>query len=236
MSFDTSWEESIYSKKLQNNKYPYGELVSVFFNSLRFLPQKLLENKKDIKVLELGSGAGNNLSFIAENGFDVYGIDGSKSACENTKSNLKNQNIKILHAYFDNLPFKDNSIDIVIDREATYCGNLKDIKSWWSEANRVLKQGGIVISFKFDDSHPDLKKIKNLLIKAKKVENNTYRNIQDGAFKDTGIAHFSSYDELFEIFSFCEIMSITKNENKIIYNNSNNKFNYSEWIIVGVKR
>ena len=36
---------------------------------------------ENIKVLELGSGAGNNLWLFAENCFDTYGIDGSKSAC-----------------------------------------------------------------------------------------------------------------------------------------------------------
>lgn len=235
MSFDNAWEEQIYSNNLHINRYPYGELVSAFFNSLKFLPKTKLENKKEIKILELGCGSGNNLSFIHEAGFDAFGVDGSASACSIAKENI-HENIKIAHAYFDDLPFGDNSIDIVIDRESTYCGTLEDIKTWWSEANRVLKKGGIVIAFMFSDEHPDLEKIQNATIQAKKIENNTYTDIQEGAFSGTGTAHFTSYQEIFDIFSFCEIMSINKHESRIVYNNSNSKFNYSEWIIVGVKK
>lgn len=31
MSFDTNWENEIYSQEKHINRYPYGELVSVFF-------------------------------------------------------------------------------------------------------------------------------------------------------------------------------------------------------------
>lgn len=145
MSFDNSWESLIYGKNKHINQYPYGELVSVFFNSLKYLPEDIRKNRKTTKVLELGCGAGNNLWFINELGFQVYGIDGSKTACEIGKNNLKNRGADSVHiqqAYFDKLPFDDNSIDIVIDRESTYCGTSKNIKKWWVEANRVLKRGG----------------------------------------------------------------------------------------------
>jgi len=143
MSFDNSWEEDIYSRGHHINKYPYGELISVFFNSLRYLNTDI-EDKSKIKVLELGCGAGNNLWFFAENGFDTYGIDGSESACKIAQNSCENrgQNVNIQQAYFDSLPFNNNSIDIIIDRESTYCGTKLDIKRWWDEANRVLKVGG----------------------------------------------------------------------------------------------
>ena len=143
MSFDESWEDNIYAKDSHKNKYSYGELVSVFFNSLKCLNTNV-NTKKETKILELGCGTGNNLWFFAENGFDTYGIDGSQSACNIAKllCDDRGVNVNIKQAYFDNLPFEDSSIDIIIDRESTCCGTKKDIKNWWNEANRVLKVGG----------------------------------------------------------------------------------------------
>ena len=63
MSFDNSWETSIYSKGKHINSYPYGELVSVFFNSLKYLKTGI-KTKEEMKILELGCGAGNNLWFF----------------------------------------------------------------------------------------------------------------------------------------------------------------------------
>lgn len=237
MSFDSSWEENIYSQKKHINRYPYGELVSIFFNSLQLLATNA-RDREDIKVLEIGSGTGNNLWFIAQEGFKTYSIDGSRSACKIASELCKARNVKvdIQQAYFDKMPFDDESMDIIIDREATYCGTLSDIKLWWQEANRVLKKGGLIISFKFSDTHPDLIKIKEGILKAQEIEANTYKNIESGSFHNTGIVHFSTYDELFDIFSFCDIKLINANTSSTLYNTSNNQYNYAEWIIVGVKK
>ncbi|MEA3315626.1 MAG: class I SAM-dependent methyltransferase [Campylobacterota bacterium] len=238
MSFDESWNKNVYSLGKSINKYPYGELVSIFFNSLKFLPENKLQNKKDIKVLEIGCGAGNNLWFVDENGFDTYGIDGSEIVCEYAKKNLldRNSNAQVKQAYFNDLPFDDNSIDIIFDREATCCGTLDDIKESWNEANRVLKKGGVVISFLFSDDSPYCIKANNNECINTKLENNTFTDYEEGAFAGLGKVHFTSYEEISEIFHFCNIKFINKHNNETIYDTSNNDFNYKEWIIVGVKK
>lgn len=237
MSFDYKWEKNIYSEGKHLNRYPYGELVSIFYNSLKYLDTGI-NNKSNIKILELGCGAGNNLWFFSENGFDTYGIDGSNSACNIAKElcQSKKQKVNIQQAYFDNLPFEDNSMDIIIDRESTYCGTKENIKRWWKEASRVLKVGGIIISFKFSDKNPDLLKILSGELNATKIETNTFEDIEKGTFKDTGIVHFSTYDELFEIFNFCDIKYINQHSAKTIYDTVNNQYNFDEFIIVGVKK
>ena len=237
MSYDDSWENNIYAQHKQVNRYPYGELVSTFFNALQFLDMNK-ENKSEIKVLELGSGAGNNLWFFAENGFDTYGVDGSQSACKLAEKLCfsKNQKVNIQQAYFDSLPFEDESVDIIIDRCATYCGTYENIKEWWKEANRVLKKGGLVISFRFTDTHPNFLKLKKNEISALKIADRTYTDVKKGPFKDTGIVHFSTYKELFELFNFCDIKSIHKHRSETVYDTVNNEYSYSEWIMVGVKK
>jgi 2-polyprenyl-3-methyl-5-hydroxy-6-metoxy-1,4-benzoquinol methylase len=40
------------------------------------------KSKNDVKILEVGGGAGNNLWALELDGFSVYGIDGSSTALE----------------------------------------------------------------------------------------------------------------------------------------------------------
>jgi len=235
MSFSMEWEKKVYSQNKQINRYPYGELVSIFFNSLNYLNNN---HKKNIKILELGCGTGNNVKFISELGYDVYGIDASQSACEIANNFIKENNLKatILESKFNNLPFDDNNFDMIIDREAMYCGTLNDIKESWLEANRVLKNGGVIISFMYTSDNTWCKKANEDDYIATKVEKNTFIDFKQGNFKDTGIVHFCEYDELFSIFNFLDIKLINKHTNNTVYSDGSMEFAYDEWIVVGVKK
>lgn len=90
-SFDKSWEENIYFKGKQLNVYPYDVLVSIVAKNFFHIPK---ENKKKIKVLDLGCGAGNNAKFLAENGLSVYGIDGSATAISTCKKRFKEWDLR----------------------------------------------------------------------------------------------------------------------------------------------
>ena len=59
-----TWEDQIYSKGLQLNRYPFDSVVSTVLRAKPSLPVPLT-------ALDLGSGTGNHLKFFAENGFDV---------------------------------------------------------------------------------------------------------------------------------------------------------------------
>jgi len=64
------------------------------------------------RILELGSGNGRDAVFFAKNGFEVYAIDQSNSACSNTKRWAKSNSIDHIHFIesdftkdtFDNFP------------------------------------------------------------------------------------------------------------------------------------
>jgi len=236
MSFSAEWEKEIYSKNNQINKYPYGEFISIFFNSLKFLTNK--SKKKDIKILELGCGTGNNIKFISELGYDAYGVDGSTSACSIANSFIKKNNLEatIIESKFQTLPFKDEYFDMVVDREAMYCGTLNSIKESWKEANRVLKEGGIVMSFMYTVDNIWCQKANNDNLVAIKIENNTFTDFREGNFKNTGIVHFTEYDELFEIFDFLDIKLINKHSNHTVFSDNSISFSYDEWIVIGVKK
>ena len=83
------WQGKIYGKKLQLNIFPFSEIIS-YFKNLK------VEKKNNVKILEIGCGCGNNLSFLAEEGYKVYGVDISKSAISFAKKIFKKKNLKDL--------------------------------------------------------------------------------------------------------------------------------------------
>lgn len=235
--FDQAWEDKIYSRNAQINRYPYGDLVPTFFHGLKYL-QTGAPSPGKTKVLEIGCGAGNNLWFLCRERFDVYGVDGSESACEIARKQLAGHGFEpaIHKAEFGDLPFEDQTLDIIVDREATYCGTLEDIKATWKEACRVLKKGGLVISFFYSDDHPDCVEANKNSAFASKIENNTFTDFQGGTFKDTGIAHFATRKELTEIFDFLDIKFVNKHSTTTIYESCDYHYHYSEWVVVGIKK
>jgi len=109
-------------------------------------PQPFVDLKEGEIVLDLGCGAGLDLYFYAKavgiNG-KVYGLDISeemvkKARDKKDKVEIKNVEIKCGHS--DNIPLKDNSIDIVASN-GIY--NLSpDKEAVMQEVFRVLKPGG----------------------------------------------------------------------------------------------
>jgi len=231
-NFDDIWEEN-YSKGQALNKYPYGELVSVFFNSLKYAATPVE------KILEVGCGAGNNLWFLGELGFNTYGIDGSETVVKKAKDacQLRGVEVDIRHGYFNNMPFEDDSMDVVIDRESICCGTKKAIEKSLKEVERVLKPNGIFITFRFNDNNPTLGLLEDGKLHGDKLEDGTYTNISHGTFYNIGVVNFASLEELKKQHGFLDIKYINEHTNKTVedYSGENDYF-YSEYIVVGVKK
>jgi len=232
-SFDISWEETYGSSNGKHlNKYPYGQLVTYFFRN-----KKYLQNGENSKILELGCGAGNNLPLFLNEGYDVYGIDGSKSAINIARERLKNYNNLNLDVMdFTNLKYEDNFFDMVIDRESIYANTPINIEKIYKEINRVLVSGGVFISMMYNINDYHFKKIILNDSYAKYIDINTYTNFKGGTFKGTGIVHFFTKDEVFKLCeeNNFEILSLSENISNEIYPKQMNKV--SEYILVAQKR
>lgn len=187
-SFDKSWEENVYSKGNQLNRYPYTDLISYVYR----LFSEELRTKKVLRVLELGFGGGNNILFFAQEGFETYGIEGSPSAHAFASRQVKEKNLKaeLVVGDFIKLPYNDNFFDLVIDREAVYCNVPDAIRKIIKEVHRVLKPGGRFITFMYSLEHGS-----RLLDNGKLIDANTYI-FDQGKFSGTGITHFFSREEI----------------------------------------
>lgn len=141
MSWDKTWEEIFRSKEW--GKYPSEGLVRFIARSYYKVPQR-----NDIKFLDLGCGTGANAWFLAREGFDVYAIDGSKTAIKIAKERFQNENLKaeFKAGDFIKLDYPNGFFDCVIDIAALQHNKPEYIKIVLDEVYRVLKPGGKLFS------------------------------------------------------------------------------------------
>ena len=94
------------------------------------------------QVLEVGCGIGTDLSQFAKNGAIVTGIDLTESAIALAKQRFKVMNLEgtLLVGDAENLPFPDNSFDLVYSFGVLH--HTPDTQKAVDEIHRVLKPGG----------------------------------------------------------------------------------------------
>lgn len=137
---DPKWNEIFSSREWGG--YPDTDLI-------RFMAAHFYDSKcrKDLSVLEVGCGPGANLRYLAEQGFGIFGVDGSPKAIEHAKSYLS-QYFKsgsfnhLLVGDIASMQFMDATFDAVIDIESVYANSVEDSLIIYKEILRVLKPGG----------------------------------------------------------------------------------------------
>lgn len=226
-SFSVEWEKKIYSQGLQLNKYPYDLVVSIVARKFFSTP---FNKRKNIKVLDLGCGAGNHAKFLAENGFSVYGLDGSRSAIKNCQIRFKEWGLtgQFTRGDFLNLPYSNNYFNLVLDRESLYANRKADIAQALNNVYKKLKPGGVLISFIFNTFHPHKEF-------GQQIEPNTYTNFTKGAFYKTGAAHFVDIKEVLGLYKKFKIENIIRHSLREVYDEPNSLMNIEEYIIIAKK-
>lgn len=172
------------SRNGQWSDYPPEDLI-------RFI--KRFKSKYSIqkpKLLELGCGPGSNINFFIKEGFEVFGIDLSKTAISEIKKKVGTpykKNFKI--GNFINLPWDKEYFDGVIDNFSIYANKKNDIQQTYLEIKRVLKNKGFFFSKVWGTKTLGFGN-------GIKIENNTFDNINNGPCRNMGISHFFTFNEL----------------------------------------
>ena len=186
------WEKDIYSAGKQLNKWPYIEVVSAFHKEIDFW-----DNSRPPRILEVGCGAGNNLWALATLGYEVFGVDSSKSAIAFGKKRFKELGLKVelKEASMQKLPFDDGFFDFVLDRAAITQVPLNLIPSCVKEIVRVLNKSGKLYSFGlFGENHMDR-------LSGRLLSNGSFDNFTDGVFAKVGLTSFFNMDTLTKLFN-----------------------------------
>ena len=199
---DPIWEE-LHSTRSWG-KYPAESLIRKVMRHYSGVSKK-----KDISILEIGCGAGANLSFFMEEGFNVTGIDGSESAIKNAEKLLKKKykekkdNLNLQVMKFEDFSFKNNSFDLVVDYFAIYANKVNLIKSIYSKIHKVLKTNGRFYGRVWGDLCEG-SKTGNI------IETGTSLNPKKGPCKNMGTSHFFNETEINKIFREWSEVEVTK--------------------------
>ena len=106
-----------------------------------------LPQDRNLRVLDVGCGAGLFSVLLAKEGYQVTGVDLTPDMVENARTLAEEEKTDCEFFVMDaeNLRFADESFDVVISRNLTW--TLPDVKSAYREWVRVLKKGGILLNF-----------------------------------------------------------------------------------------
>ena len=117
-------------------KYPSSDVVSFVFKNF----------KKGSTILDLGCGAGRHLKFLAENGFECYGVDYSENGVKASELLLLEHKLKanLQVASAHKLPFESDFFDGILCYGILLYNPKEVIEEAIKEMYRVLKKGSKV--------------------------------------------------------------------------------------------
>lgn len=211
MGFSPEWD-TIYQANQQMSIWPWSDLVS-------YVMRYSKPTNKNFKVLELGCGAGANISFFQYFNVDYYATEGSGSVVKYLidKYTFLSEKIKVAD-FTKKIPF-DETFDLIFDRASITHNNTEAIKSCISLISKHLKPKGIFIGIDwFSIAHSEF----NNGLFAR--DRNTKDNFPSGQFYQVGQVHFSDKSHIRELFKEFEFIKL---EHKIVsqeYPESNYQF------------
>lgn len=188
-AFDEIWEEL--HNEVEWGKYPSEEVI-------RFVARNYYrKDRPNVKILDAGCGTGAITWFLAREGFQAYGFDGSKTAVDKAITSLKNEGLSADLRVADavEMPFETNYFNAVIDSAMLYANSTQAIRQILGECYRVLKPAGKFFStglFKIGMTGYGT---------GEKFEEHTYRELTEGALAHRGTVHFFDKEQILTLWS-----------------------------------
>lgn len=140
--------ETVYSEGRQNNRFPWDAVVSFLATAQKYL------NRGRLRVLEVGCGTGANLAAAQELGCEVYGLDISPTAVDTATRRLGSEADGVIRVGdFSQLPWNDDSFDIVIDRAALTTSSPTAIRKSLQEIHRCLAPDSLFFFNPYSTGH-----------------------------------------------------------------------------------
>lgn len=121
----------------------------VFLTPHKAMPEiaKYFKEKNVRKILDFGCGTGRHVVYLAEQGFQVYGMDSASEGIRLAGEWLKGKGLKAeltVASMFDRLLYETDYFDAVVCTRVLNHGYKEDIQKVVSELERVLKPNGLV--------------------------------------------------------------------------------------------
>lgn len=192
--WDPVWESILSSRPW--GRYPAESIVRAVMRQYGRVP-----DRAGIRALDVGCGPGANAWFLAREGFQVSGIDGSAAAIGLARQRLEAEGLAAdlrVGDFTRTLPWADATFDFAVDCAAMYANPPHGIRTAVEEVHRVLKPGGMFVSLAFTDrtwgygtgvpaGHPG-----------------GFAEVAEGPLAGTGYVHYlgrAAVDELYGVFA-----------------------------------
>jgi len=219
-SWDPAWEKVFQEQEW--GKYPGESLIQFIAGNF------YKKNRSNVKILEVGCGTGANIWYLAREGFDSYGIDGSPTAIDIASKRISTENLKANLSVGDivQLPFENDFFDCVLDVECLYANNWENSCLIIREIARVLKNNGLFYSrtFSSDMFVGDAFPISDYY---------EYDEVEEGPLSGKGFVRLINRDLIKELYGKTfDIRSIDLLE----HTRDNGRVKISEWIITAEKK
>ncbi|HJH31769.1 MAG TPA: class I SAM-dependent methyltransferase [Methanosarcinaceae archaeon] len=144
------------SQTYDENGYKSHNATQNFWKSIL---KNAVRTDENLKILDVGTGTGFLSLLFAEMEHSVTGIDLSKGMLEKARHNAGKLDLTVdfIHGDAENLPFEDETFDIVINRHLLW--TIPNPRIAVDEWSRVVKSGGkiMLIDGKWYDSSIDMR-------------------------------------------------------------------------------
>jgi cyclopropane fatty-acyl-phospholipid synthase-like methyltransferase len=129
--------QALWEKNYKQDKYLWGL-------SPDKIVVEILKYKNSGEVLDIGVGYGRNAIFLVQNGFDVTGVDISKTAIELYVDLAKKKNLKVKAILSDIENFKMKKIyDVVLSTSTLHFLKEKEVKKVFDKIKICTKSNGL---------------------------------------------------------------------------------------------
>lgn len=106
--------------------------------------ESILIKSKDIPVIDLGCGSGNDTLYLKERGYKVISCDFSEKALEGLNNLIADLNAECFDMQ-DGLPFESSSARVVISDLSLHYFTWSDTEKILGEIKRVLMKDGVLL-------------------------------------------------------------------------------------------
>ncbi len=185
MSWDPVWEE-IYRAR-DWTRYPTEDIVR--FVAVRF-PERRTRHPR---VVDLGCGTGGNLWFLAREGCEGIGIDGSATALAKARARLAEDGLAAQLEQLDlnglSAALAPASVDGVVAMGSLQCNRLAEARAIAAQARDLLRPGGWFLATVTAVGTTGYGS-------GTEVEPGTFTDIPVGALKGMGLIHYYTEHEV----------------------------------------
>ena len=219
MTFSSEWDER-YSSNTQMSIWPWSDLVSYVIRYAK-------PARKQIRVLELGCGAGANIPFFLAQGFKYYGIEGSNTIINKLKESFpKIENNLVAGDFTKQIQFEEK-FDLVVDRASLTHNNTDGIKNCLELVYDKMKKNSMYIGIDwYSTEHYNYSNF------VKKLDMYSRTEYSKGQFANVGTVHFTNKSHLLKLFKKFEILVL---EHKVVTKEIPKKNKFATWNFVARK-